>query len=168
MMSTLAIRSHAIYIRWMENKASATPGPLDDMLCFSVYAASHAFNRVYKPLLDRLGLTYPQYLVILTLRHTDGQTVGALGEHLFLESNTLTPLIKRLEAAGFVRRQRDTVDERVVRVHLTDQGRAAGEQASCLTEELFTAIGLPIEEIGTLQRQLTILGDNLRRSPAGD
>jgi DNA-binding MarR family transcriptional regulator len=152
----------------MENKASPAAGPLDDMLCFSVYAASHAFNRVYKPLLDRLGLTYPQYLVILILRHTDGQTVGALGEHLFLESNTLTPLIKRLEAAGFVRRQRDTADERVVRVHLTDKGRTAAQESACLTEELFAAIGLPVGEIGTLQRQLTLLGDNLRRSGAAD
>ncbi|KQX25710.1 MULTISPECIES: MarR family winged helix-turn-helix transcriptional regulator [unclassified Sphingomonas] len=148
----------------MTSPASGASGPLDDMLCFAVYAAGHAFNRVYKPLLDRLGLTYPQYLVILALRHTDGQTVGALGEHLFLESNTLTPLIKRLEAAGFVRRQRDTADERVVRVHLTDKGRAAGKEASCLSPELFDAIGLPVGEIAALQQRLTTLGDNLRRS----
>ncbi len=151
-------------MRDMTNDASGTTGPFDNLLCFAVYAAGHAFNRVYKPLLDRLGLTYPQYLVILALRHADGQTVGALGEHLFLESNTLTPLIKRLEAAGFVQRRRDAADERVVRVHLTDRGRAAGDDAACLPPELFDSIGLPAGEIAALQQRLVALGDNLRRS----
>src|SRR5438874_8124185 len=101
------------------------PGPksedalrFSDFLCFAVYSASHAFNRVYKPLLDELGLTYPQYLVMVLLWEQDDQTVGSLGEKLFLESSTLTPLLKRLEALGQVKRNRDQVDERQVRVRL--------------------------------------------------
>ena len=93
---------------------------LGEFLCFAVYSASHAFNRVYKPLLDELGLTYPQYLVMVLLWEQDDQTVGSLGEKLFLESSTLTPLLKRLEALGYVKRTRDPVDERQVRVRLTD------------------------------------------------
>src|SRR5689334_24753737 len=96
---------------------------LNDLLCFAVYAAGHGFNRVYKPLLDPLGLTYPQYLVMKALWEQDSQTVGALGEKLSLESNTLTPLLKRLEAQGRVRRVRDPRDERQVRVQLTAAGR---------------------------------------------
>ncbi|MES2497701.1 MAG: MarR family transcriptional regulator [Pseudomonadota bacterium] len=150
----------------MNKDAPPPSGPFDQLLCFAVYAAGHAFNRVYKPLLDRLGLTYPQYLVILALRHSDGQTVGALGEHLFLESNTLTPLIKRLEAAGFVRRQRDSADERVVRVHLTDKGSAAGEEAACLPTEIGAATGITAEQAAALQSGLVALGDTLRTAAA--
>jgi len=146
----------------MTEQASGAGGPFDSMLCFAVYAAGHAFNRVYKPLLDRLGLTYPQFLVILALRHGDGQTVGSLGDRLFLESNTLTPLIKRLEAAGFVRRERDRADERVVRVFLTDQGRAAGEEAACLRPEVGAATGLDAAQAAALQTNLVALGESLR------
>jgi len=96
-------------------------GALDDFLCFGVYSTGLAFNRLYKPLLDRYGLTYPQYLVMVALARRDDQTVGELGGQLFLESNTLTPLIKRLEAAALVTRQRDTKDERVVRVAALNQ-----------------------------------------------
>lgn len=146
----------------MNVQPSGAGGPFDSMLCFAVYAAGHAFNRVYKPLLERLGLTYPQFLVLLALRHEDGQTVGALGEKLFLESNTLTPLIKRLEAAGFVSRARDRADERVVRVSLTDKGRLAGEEAACLRPEVGAATGLDARQAATLQAQLVALGDSLR------
>src|SRR5260370_24247641 len=97
---------------------------LGEFLCFAVYAASHAFNRVYKPLLDELGLTYPQYLAMVLLWERDDQTVGSLSEKLFLESSTLTPLLKRLEALGHVKRTRDPADERQVRVRFTDKGRA--------------------------------------------
>src|SRR5690349_19692133 len=100
------------------------PLKLDSMLCFAVYAAGHAFTRFYKPRLDAIGLTYPQYLVFLVLWEEDGLTVKALGEKLFLDSGTITPLIKRLEARGLVRRQRDEEDERQVRIHLTPEGRA--------------------------------------------
>lgn len=97
---------------------------LDDQLCFAIYSANHAFNRVYKPLLEAIGLTYPQYLVMLVLWEQDDQPVGAIGERLFLESSTLTPLLKRLEAAGLIRRARDPADERQVRITLTAEGRA--------------------------------------------
>ncbi|HWU17783.1 MAG TPA: MarR family transcriptional regulator, partial [Devosia sp.] len=99
------------------------------MLCFAVYAAGHAFNRFYKPRLDALGLTYPQYLVFLVLWEGDDLTVKALGERLLLDSGTITPLLKRLEARGLVVRRRDAEDERQVRVLLTDAGRALREQA---------------------------------------
>src|ERR1700747_3065925 len=92
---------------------------LSNQLCFAVYSTAHAFNRVYKPLLDSLGLTYPQYLVMLTLWERDRVTVTAIGEQLFLDSGTLTPLLKRLEAAGLLRRSRDRADERQVLVTLT-------------------------------------------------
>ena len=137
-------------------------GPFDRMLCFSVYSAGLAFNRAYKPLLDRLGLTYPQYLLILALRHEDGQTVGALGDRLFLESNTLTPMIKRLEAAGFVTRRRDSADERVVRVSLTDRGRTAAAEEACIAPELVKATGMASYDLTRLQQLLNRLGGNLR------
>src|ERR1700760_1428959 len=97
---------------------------LDNQICFAVYSAAHAFNRVYKPLLDRLGLTYPQYLVMLVLWESDGVPVKDIGERLYLDSGTLTPLLKRLEQAGFLRRARSKDDERVVLISLTAQGHA--------------------------------------------
>src|SRR5215475_15995646 len=102
---------------------------LDNQICFAVYSAAHAFNRVYKPLLDRLGLTYPQYLVMLALWERDGVALKEIGERLFLDSGTLTPLLKRLEAAGLVKRNRSTEDERQVRIALTAQGQALKEKA---------------------------------------
>src|SRR5258708_33918548 len=102
---------------------------LGQFLCFAVYSASHAVNRVYKPLLDELGLTYPQYLAMVLLWEEDDQTVGSLCERLLLESSTLTPVLKRLEALGHVRRTRDPVDERQVRVRLTEKGRALRDKA---------------------------------------
>ena len=92
---------------------------VDDHLCFAIYSAGHAFNRIYKPLLGELGLTYPQYLVMVALWAKDDQTVGSLGEKLLLESSTLTPLLKRLEGIGYLTRTRDPADERQVRVRLT-------------------------------------------------
>ena len=107
----------------------ADPLKLDSMLCFAVYAAGHAFTRFYKPRLDAIGLTYPQYLVFLVLWEEDGLTVKALGDRLFLDSGTITPLVKRLEARGLVRRQRDEEDERQVRIFLTHEGRALRARA---------------------------------------
>ena len=107
---------------------AAPPSPpellLDNQLCFALYSASLAMTKLYKPLLDALGLTYPQYLVMLSLWERDGLTVSELGERLFLDSGTLTPLLKRLEAAGLLVRLRDVQDERRVRITLTGQGRA--------------------------------------------
>ncbi|TCM20767.1 MarR family transcriptional regulator [Novosphingobium sp. PhB165] len=138
--------------------------PFEDFLCFSVYSTGLAFNRIYKPLLDRLGLTYLQYLALIALTRRDGQTVSELGESLFLESNTLTPLIKRLEAAGFVTRTRDSADERVVRVTLTDKGRETMEEARCVPQEVLAATGLSIAELSRLNEELKVLRGNLRTS----
>ncbi|MCW5689006.1 MAG: MarR family transcriptional regulator, partial [Pseudolabrys sp.] len=100
-----------------------------DLLCFAIYSAGHAFNRVYKPLLDKLGLTYPQYLVMVALWAENDQTVGQIGDTLFLESSTLTPLLKRLEGLGLLTRRRDPEDERQVRLCLTDKGDALRKQS---------------------------------------
>ena len=108
--------------------AADVPLLLGNQLCFAVYSTAHAFNRVYKPLLDRLGLTYPQYLVMLVLWERDGVPVKDIGERLFLDSGTLTPLLKRLEAAGLIKRTRSTEDERQVLIALTSQGQALREQ----------------------------------------
>lgn len=143
----------------------ATAEGLDSFLCFAVYSTSLAFNRVYKPLLDELGLTYPQYLAMVALLQHDGQTMGELGEKLFLETNTLTPLVKRLEAAGFVTRRRDSADERVVRVTLTEEGRAIAERAACLPERILEATGFNRDELDDVQRSLVALRRNLREAP---
>lgn len=97
------------------------PIPLDSQLCFSLYGTTIAINRTYKPMLDAMGITYPQYLVLSTLWEGDGQTISAIADRLALEPSTITPLVKRLEAAGFVQRLRSTKDERLVGVHLTDK-----------------------------------------------
>ncbi|WP_395944223.1 MarR family winged helix-turn-helix transcriptional regulator [Brevundimonas sp.] len=143
-----------------------TPFAVDDMLCFAAYSASLAFNRFYKPMLDRMGLTYPQFLVLSLLWREDDQTVGRLGERLFLESNTLTPLIKRLEAAGLVARARDTADERVVRVRLTDAGRALAAEAGCLPPAVQAATDLTPEAMMQLRDGLAVLRDQLRTASA--
>src|ERR1700754_1768640 len=104
-------------------QAGDLPLLLGNQLCFAVYSTAHAFHRFYKPLLDRLGLTYPQYLVMLVLWEQDGISVKEIGERLFLDSGTLTPLLKRLEAAGFVKRSRSSEDERQVLIALTAQGQ---------------------------------------------
>jgi len=143
----------------------AARGALDDFLCFGVYSTGLAFNRLYKPLLDRYGLTYPQYLVMVALARRDDQTVGELGNQLFLESNTLTPLIKRLETAGLVTRQRDTADERVVRVRLTQRGQSVAQDVStCVPAELMEAVGISIEEIAALNQSLVTLREKLQRA----
>jgi DNA-binding MarR family transcriptional regulator len=136
---------------------------LGEFLCFAVYSASHAFNRVRKPLLDELGLTYPQYLVMVLLWEQDNQTVGSLGEKLFLESSTLTPLLKRLEALGHVKRTRDPVDERQVRVRLTNKGQAMREKARDIPDCILEASGLEIDELRRLQSELVALRTALER-----
>lgn len=139
--------------------------PLDEFLCFSVYAAGLAFNRVYKPLLDPYGITYPQYLALVALSSKDGQTVSELGEKLHLESNTLTPLIKRLEAAGMVTRTRDKQDERVVRLNLTSPGsRIAKEALACVPAEVLKASGMDHSALEALNDELVSLGAALRNA----
>jgi DNA-binding MarR family transcriptional regulator len=115
---------------------------LDEFLCFEIYSTNHAFNRVYQPLLDKLRLTYPQYLVMVLLWERDGQNVGELGARLSLESNTLTPLLKRLETLGYIKRSRDPTDERQVRGRLTESGRALRAKALHIPGCILTASGL--------------------------
>lgn len=137
------------------------PAPLSEQLCFAIYSAAHAMNRVYKPLLDPLGLTYPQYLALLVLWEADGITVKDLGNRLFLDSGTLTPLLKRMEAAGLVARQRDATDERLVRVSLTEAGRALRQQAGAVQERVFCASGLSADALASLRDGLVDLRGSL-------
>ena len=137
---------------------------VDEFLCFAIYSAGHAFNRVYKPLLDALGLTYPQYLAMLALWGEDDQTVGSLGEKLFLESSTLTPLIKRLEAMGYVARSRDPADERQVRVRLTRSGAALRAKASDVPACILEATGMSVGALRKLQSEISTLRDNLLKA----
>lgn len=138
--------------------------PVEDMLCFALYSASHAFTRFYKPLLDPLGLTYPQYLVMVALWSADDQTVGAIGETLALESSTLTPLLKRLEAMGHVSRSRDAADERVVRIRLTPRGRALKADAGAIPGCILAATGLDLGTVMQLQRDVARLRTALERA----
>lgn len=134
---------------------------LEKFLCFSVYSASHAFNRIYKPLLDGLGLTYPQYLVMVALWQEDNQSVRNIGEKMYLESSTLTPLLKRLEAAGLVSRKRDPKDERSVRVSLTGDGKALRTKAEEIPTCILEATGLDLETAKRLNRDLRTMRDQL-------
>lgn len=130
---------------------------LDDQLCFALYAASHAVGRAYQPLLAPLGLTYLQYVTMMVLWEEEGLTVKEVGGRLQLDSATLTPLLKRMEAAGLVTRDRDTADLRVVRVGLTDRGRALEAAARAVPEALLCRTALPIPELIALRDALKTL-----------
>ena len=130
------------------------PYPLNDQICFTLYATSMAINRTYKPMLDAMGITYPQYLVLSVLGEEDGMTVGAIANRLSLESSTVTPPIKRLEQAGLVERQRSKVDERQVQVRLTDAGRATLERSACLGETMMKRSGMTPQQLDALNRQI--------------
>ena len=145
------------------NKANVPQ--LSDFLCFAVYSANLAFGKAYKPILDELGLTYTQYITIIALWEQDNQTVSGLGEKLFLESNTLTPILKKLETMGYVSRARDAADERQVRVGLTPEGRALRESA--LNKNLREATGLTPEEFPVVQKAVAKLRDNLIKTTPG-
>ncbi|KFL26685.1 MarR family transcriptional regulator [Devosia sp. 17-2-E-8] len=134
---------------------------LDKQLCFAVYAAGHAFTRFYKPRLDALDLTYPQYLVFLVLWEEDGLTVKALGDRLFLDSGTITPLVKRLEARGLLTRKRDDEDERQVRVLLTREGRAMRSKALAVPLAVVGATGLDNATFEHLKGELDLLRERL-------
>ena len=148
------------------NPAASDPRPSDpklaDFLCFAVYSANLAFGRAYKPLLDELGLTYTQYIAIVALWENDNQTVSSLGEKLFLESNTLTPILKKLETMGYLRRQRDAADERQVLVSLTEAGRGLREKLG--GRSLVKASGLSPEEFPKLQKAVVTVRNNLIKS----
>jgi MarR family transcriptional regulator, organic hydroperoxide resistance regulator len=135
------------------------PLELGEFLCFAIYSASHAFNRVYQPLLKEVELTYPQFIAMVVLWGQDGQTVGELGEKLFLQSNTLTPMLKRLESLGYITRSRDSADERQVRIHLTEAGRKLRLQASDVVRSVRDATGLQDKQMNDLVRDV----DALRR-----
>jgi DNA-binding MarR family transcriptional regulator len=132
---------------------------LDDFLCFAVYSANLAFGKAYKPILEALGLTYTQYIAIVALWEQDNQTVGGLGEKLFLESNTLTPILKKLETMGYLHRRRDPADERQVLVGLTEAGRQLREKG--LTMSLMMETGLTPEAFVRVQKDVATLRDNL-------
>jgi len=144
--------------------AKANP-KLSEFLCFAVYSANLAFGKAYKPILEELGLTYTQYIAIIALWEQDNQTVSGLGEKLFLESNTLTPILKKLEAMGYLSRQRDPGDERQVLVSLTEAGRRLREKGMGM--DLVDACGLTAAEFAGIQESVAALRDNLIRSTQG-
>ncbi|WP_321965277.1 MarR family transcriptional regulator [Paraburkholderia sp. J7] len=139
----------------------ATPARLSESLCFTIYSANLAFGKVYRPILDELGLTYPQYITIVALWEASPQTVGDLGEKLFLETNTLTPILKRLQLMGYLERQRDPKDERRVLVSLTRSGRQLRERA--LSKDLVKATGLEPGAFAEVQKAISKLRMNLNR-----
>ncbi|POR52625.1 MarR family winged helix-turn-helix transcriptional regulator [Bosea psychrotolerans] len=136
----------------------ATP-KLADFMCFAVYSANLAYGRAYKPILEALGLTYTQWIAIVALWEEDNQTVKSLGEKLFLESNTLTPMLKKLEELGYLRRRRDPGDERQVIVSLTEEGRRLREKGAQRT--LVKATGMEADEFAGTQKAVVKLRDNL-------
>lgn len=144
------------------------PVPLEDHLCFGLYSAHMAVQRAYKPVLNELGLTYPQYLVLSTLWNEDAMAVGEIADHLGLESSTLTPLLQRLEAAGLLHRRRDPSNERRVVISLTDSGKALRAQAHCVTDRLLAASGMSAAELGQINaivRRLRDAVDQNARQP---
>lgn len=134
---------------------------LGEFLCFAIYSANLAFGRAYRPILEKLGLTYTQYVALVALWEQDDQTVGELGQKMFLESNTLTPILKKLEQTGFVERRRDPADERQVRIRLTPKGSELRSQE--IGNELFDATGLG-DSFFDVQKSVAKLRDNLMRS----
>lgn len=137
-----------------------------EMICFALYSAAHAMQRVYQPLLAPLGLTYPQYLVLALLWAQDGRSVGELGRALQLESSTLTPLLKRMETQGLLSRSRSQADERQVLVHLTQTGQALREKAESIGRCFFEACGMEREALTRLRDDILSLRDRLRDSAA--
>jgi DNA-binding MarR family transcriptional regulator len=148
---------------------STLDGPLnlDDQVCYAIYSAGIAIQRAYKPVLDGLGLTYPQYLVMNVLWRQDRQTVGGIAEQLALESSTLTPLLKRLEAAGLVWRTRNPNDERQVIIALTEEGQAMKPRATCLAERLLETSGWSPDDLAALNRGARRLRDSIYKSIGG-
>src|SRR5882672_7334535 len=141
--------------------AADWPLQLDNQICFAVYSTAHAFNRVYKPLLDRLGLTYPQYLVMLVLWERDDVPLKDIGEKLFLDSGTLTPLLKRLEASGLIKRTRSTEDERQVLIALTPKGQSLREEARAVPQSILSSSACSVGELFAMKNELVALRDKL-------
>ena len=148
----------------METTNATDALQLDNQLCFALHSASLAMTKVYKPHLDALGVTYPQYLVLLVLWERDGLSVSEIGERLFLDSGTLTPLLKRLEAQGLVDRKRDPADDRRVLVRLTDAGRGLRQQAAAIPACILSATGCTVDDIGQLVDSIKTLRRRLSDS----
>src|SRR5712672_4786992 len=149
--------------RWQMARKHPTDSPLllGNQLCFAIYSTAHAFNRVYKPLIDRLGLTYPQYLVMLVLWERDDVPLKDIGERLFLDSGTLTPLLKRLEAAHLIKRTRSTEDERQVLIALTPQGQALQNKARSVPQAILAASACTVAELSAMKDEIVALRDRL-------
>lgn len=150
-------------------RAAVKPAPeqlLDNQLCFALYAAAHSFAQAYRPFLDPVGLTYPQYLVLLELWERDRQTVRELGAPLFLDSGTLTPMLKRMESAGWIRRRRDASDARAVRVSLTAKGQAFRHPARAIPAAMMCASGLDIAALTALRNKVRRVAAALRGETA--
>lgn len=137
---------------------------LSNMVCFAIYSTANALTRAYQPILNKLDLTYPQFLVMIVLWEQDDRTVSEIGAQLNLDSGTLTPLLKRLEAAGRIARRRDARDERQVRITLTDEGRELRKQAENIPEQVFCALGQPVDELQDLRARLLGIRGNLANS----
>jgi MarR family transcriptional regulator, organic hydroperoxide resistance regulator len=139
---------------------------LSDFLCFAIYSANLAFGKAYKPMLEELGITYTQWIIVVALWEQDNQPVRVLGERLFLESNTLTPILKKLEELGYVERRRDPTDERQVLISLTEAGRRLREKGG--QRSLLKATGLEPEEFKAVQKTVSRLRDNLVAHTRGE
>jgi DNA-binding MarR family transcriptional regulator len=140
------------------------PLALDNQFCFALYSASLAMTKTYKPFLDKLGLTYPQYLVMLVLWQQDDILVKTIGERLFLDSGTLTPLLKRLESSSLITRTRDEADERQVRINLTREGRALKKKAQSVPHQMLCASGQTPQVMENLRSQLKTIRNDLART----
>ncbi|MGX5218684.1 MULTISPECIES: MarR family winged helix-turn-helix transcriptional regulator [Pseudomonas] len=141
---------------------------LDNQLCFALHSTSLLMTKTYKPLLQEMGLTYPQYLAMLVLWETDGLTVGDISARLLTDPGSLTPLLKRLEAQGLLQRNRSKADERVVELRLTAKGRALHEQAKAIPGCILKSAGMPMEQLDELKQALFTLRKHLHQSLDGD
>ena len=148
----------------VEDEREFDPLLLDNQLCYALYAAAHRMTKSYRPLLERLGLTYPQYLVLLVLWEQDGVTVSEIGRRLRLDSGTLTPVLKRLESAGFLLRTRRQSDEREVEIALTPEGAALRSEAVSVRESVMCQLELSEPEIRDLRRDLSLVIERDRKS----
>jgi len=145
----------------METNDATAALLLDNQLCFALHSASLAMTKVYKPHLDKLGVTYPQYLVLLVLWERDGLAVSDIGERLFLDSGTLTPLLKRLEAAELIKRTRSTEDERQVLIALTAKGESLREKARAVPQSILAASACSVGELVAMKNEIVALRDRL-------
>ena len=136
---------------------------LDQQICFPLYVLSKEITGLYRPILHELDLTYPQYLVMMVLWEQEGLTVSAIGEKLFLDSGTLTPVLKRLESKGLINRIRNKRDERMVLLFLTEQGKDLRQQACCIPQKLLSQINIKIEDLENFKETLTHLINNLKK-----